>query len=193
MDNYQHPLIVNKLYYSYLFLLLLFQHANTRFQKGDKGDRDQAKASDLDEGDLISEADLSLMGRTKKQAKAARDNLKKNVQACSSLEEEAMGLEELLAKSREKAEATKAARDRVARLRRELEEFESEQHHVFDSDQDHDQEPLSHQPVLPAAPVSAPAAPDVASALATSLQAAVIIIAHFLRIFIHSFSGVGLF
>ena len=76
---------------------MLFQHANTRSQKGDKGDRDQAKASDLDEADLVSEADLSLMGRTKKQAKAARDNLKKNAQVCSSLEEEALDLEELLA------------------------------------------------------------------------------------------------
>ena len=142
---------------------------------GDKGDRDQAKASDLDEGDLVSEADLSLMGRTKKQAKAARDNLKKNAQACSSLEEEALDLEELLAKSREKVEATKAARDRVARLRRELEAFESEQHPDPDSDQDHDQEPLGYQP----ASASAPAAPDVASALATSLQAAVNIMALF--------------
>ena len=174
-------LIVN--FKSELFCIIhflpLFQYANTRSQKGDKGDRDQAKASDLDEGDLVSEADLSLMGRTKKQAKAARENLKKNDQACSSLEEEALGLEELLAKSRERAEATKAARDRVAQLRRELEEFESEQHQDLDSDQDHDQEPLSHQPVLAAAPAPAPAAPDVASALATSLQAAVIIIALF--------------
>ena len=136
----------------------------------------------MDEGDLISEADLSLMGRTKKQAKAARDNLKKNVQACSSLEEEALGLEELLVKSREKAEATKAARDRVARLRRELEEFENEQHQDLDSDQDHDPEPLSHQPVFAAAP--APAAPDVASALATSLQAAVIIIAFICNLYV---------
>ena len=113
------------------------------------------------------------MARTKNQAKAARDNLKKNAQACSSLEEEALDLEELLAKSREKAEATKAARDRVARLRRELEAFESEQHQDQDSDQDHDQEPLGFQPA------STPAAPDVASALATSLQAAVNIIALF--------------
>ena len=164
------------MYNSFFFF---FQHANTRSQKGDKGDRDQAKASDLDDGDLVSEADHSLMGRTKKQAKAARDNLKKNVQACSSLEEEALDLEELIAKSREKAESTKAARDRVARLRRELEELENEQHQDPDSDQDLDQEPLSHQPVLAAVPASAPAAPDVASALATSLQAAVIIIAHF--------------
>ena len=86
------------------------------------------------------------------------------------MEEEALDLEELLAKSREKAEATKAARDRVARLRRELEAFESEQHQHQDSDQDHDQEPLGFQPT------STPAAPDVASALATSLQAAVITI-----------------
>ena len=93
------------------------------------------------------------------------------------MEEEALDLEELLAKSREKAEATKAARDRVARLRRELEAFESEQHQDPDSDQDqdHDQEPLGFQP----ASASAPAAPDVASALATTLQAAVIIITLF--------------
>ena len=107
------------------------------------------------------------MARTKKQARAARENLKKNTRACSSLEEEALDLEELLVKSREKAEATKAARDRVARLRRELEEFEGGDYHDQDSDQDPD--PIAAQP----APV--PAAPDVATALAASLQSAVII------------------
>ena len=107
------------------------------------------------------------MARTKKQAKAARENLKKNAQACSSLEEEALDLEELLVKSREKAEATKAARDRVARLRRELEEFEGENFHDHESDQDPD-------PVA-APPSAVPAAPDVATALAASLQSVVII------------------
>ena len=111
------------------------------------------------------QADLSLMARTKKQAKAARENLKKNSQACSSLEEEALDLEELLAKSREKAEATKAARDRVARLRRELEEFENGEFNHPDSDPD--QDPAVIQPA------SAPAAPDVATALAATLQSAV--------------------
>ena len=90
------------------FLFSFFQHAKTRSQKGER-EKDPARASDLDDGDLVSEADLSLMARTKKQAKAARENLKKNAQACSSLEEEALDLEELLAKSREKAEASKAA------------------------------------------------------------------------------------
>ena len=91
--------------------------------------------------------------------------MKKNSQACSSLEEEALDLEELLAKSREKAEATKSARDRVARLRRELEEFESADLPDQDSNQDPDPQP-------------APAAPDVASALAATLQSAVIIYLH---------------
>ena len=147
------------------FFLFSFQYANTRSQKGDR-DKDPAR-SDLDDGDLVSEADNSLMARTKKQAKAARENLKKNSQACSSLEEEALDLEELLVKSREKAEATKAARDRVARLRRELEEFEGE--NFNDHDQESDQDPD------PAQPAAVPAAPDVATALASSLQSVVII------------------
>ena len=129
------------------------------------------RASDLDDDDLVSEADLSLMARTKRQAKAARENLKKNSQACSSLEEEALDLEELLAKSREKAEAAKAARERVARLRRELEEFDNGD--IQDPDSDLDQDPVS----APSAP--APAAPDVATALAATLQSAVTIFLYF--------------
>ena len=118
------------------------------------------------------------MARTKRQAKAARENLKKNSKACSSLEEEALDLGELLAKSREKAEAAKAARDRVARLRRELEEFDNGDFHDPDSDQD--QDPVSAQP----APV--PAAPDVATALAASLQSAVtIFFCLILAVFMH--------
>ena len=109
------------------------------------------------------------MARTKKQAKAARENLKKNSQACSSLEEEALDLEELLVKSREKAEATKAARDRVARLRRELEEFEGENFPVHDQESDQDPDPVAAQPAV------VPAAPDVATALTASLQSVVII------------------
>ena len=146
------------------FFFPFFQYA-TRSQKGDK---DPARASDLDDGDLVSEADLSLMARTKRQAKAARDNLKKNSQACSSLDKEALDLEELLAKSREKAEAAKAARERVARLRRELEELDSGAYQNPDSD--HDQDPVS----APSAPAPAPAAPDVATALAATLQSTVI-------------------
>ena len=99
------------------------------------------------------------MDRTKRQAKAARENLKKNSKALSSYEEEAMDLEELLSQSRQKAEATKAARARVASLRRQLEEFEAESP---EHPSDHEPEADAVQP----APV-----PDVASALAASLQA----------------------
>ena len=88
------------------FLFLLFQFLNTRSQKGDKA-KDQGleedKNSDLDQD--ASEADLSLMDRTRRQVKSARDNLKKNSKALSSYEEEALDLEELLTQSRQKAEA----------------------------------------------------------------------------------------
>ena len=127
-----------------MFFLFSFLFANTRSQKGER-EKEKERGSDLDEADQLSEADLSLMARTKRQAKFARENLKKNSKACSSLEEEALDLEELLAKSREKAESTKAARERVACLRRELEEFENGEYHDPDSDQDLD--PIGTQPV----------------------------------------------
>ena len=139
-----------------------FQFLNTRSQKGDKN-KDQGleddKNSDLDQD--VSEAYLSLMDRTKRQAKSARENLKKNSKALSSYEEEAMDLEELLSQSRQKAEATKAARARVVALRRQLEEFEAET-----PDHPSDNEPEAD--VGNSAP-----APDVASALAASLHASV--------------------
>ena len=59
-----------------------------------------------------------------------------------------MDLEELLTKSREKAEATKAAQDRVTRLRRQLEEFENGELHDPESDRDPDH--------IGAQPISAP-------------------------------------
>ena len=151
------------------FLLFCFQFLNTRSQKGDKN-KDQEANSDHD----ASEADLSLMDRTKRQAKAARENLKKNAKSISSYEEEAMDLEELLSQSREKAQAAKAARERVISLRRQLEEFEAE----TPDHSDHDQESEAVQPTP---------APDVASALAASLQASVSIsmlfLAYFSRLF----------
>ena len=101
------------------------------------------------------------MDRTRRQAKSARDNLKKNSKALSSYEEEALDLEELLTQSRQKAEATKATRARVVALRRQLEEFEAET-------------PDQPSDVEPEADVGNPSpAPDVASALAASLQASV--------------------
>ena len=73
-----------------------------------------------------------------------------------------MDLEELLTQSRQKAEATKAARARVASLRRrQLEEFEAESpDHA--SDQEPEVDAVQPTPV-----------PDVASALAASLQTTV--------------------
>ena len=76
------------------------------------------------------------MDRTKRQAKAARENLKKNSKTLSSFEEDAMGLEELLLQSRKKADATKAARARVADLHRQLEELQNEEDLVPISNQD---------------------------------------------------------
>ena len=105
---------------------------------------ERERDSDMDD-DQVSKEDLSLMDRTKRQAKTAQDNLRKNSKALSSMDEEALGLEELLTQSRKKADASNAARARVS---------------------DHDPEPEVVQP--------APASPNIGALLAASIQSMVI-------------------
>ena len=129
-------------------------------------EKDKDLESDVEE---VADADLSLMDRTKRQAKAARELTKKRSKALSSAEEDVLDLEEMLAQAQQKADATKAARARAADLRRQLQALQDDEDAI--SDQDH----LSLQAAVPAAvPVTATAPADVASALAVSLQSAVI-------------------
>ena len=161
------------LVFNMCFLLFYFQSSNTHSQRLER-EKEMEKEKDKDlESDVeeVADADLSLMDRTKRQAKAARELTKKRSKALSSAEEDVLDLEEMLAQAQQKADATKAARARAADLRRQLQALQDDEDAM--SDQDH----LPLQAAAPAAvPAPAPATvpADVASALAVSLQSAVI-------------------
>ena len=122
---------------------------------------DKEKDSDPDVDEPVSEAELSLMDCTKRHARAAHDQHKKKTSSLLSTEEEVLDLEEVLLQTRERVQATKAARARTANLRRQLEELqEEEEEAVQDSDPD---------PVQP----SATDPTDVAALVAASLKIAV--------------------
>ena len=69
--------------------------------------------------------DASVMDRTKK-LKLAWDTFKKKARHQQSLEEEAQQLDQLVADTKEKVEAIRAAKARAAESRRILQEYESE-------------------------------------------------------------------
>ena len=151
------------------------QFLNTRSHKGEKEkekvpDKDAVSVSDIK--DTVPEGDLSLMDRTKRQARAAREQHKKKTNAILSTEEEVLDLEEVVLQTRERVKATKAARSRAEALRRELQDLEEEEQSVLLSDED-------ASPAVPVVPVPAPApvpVPDPADPgafLAASLQSAV--------------------
>ena len=73
------------------------------------------------------------MDRTKKQVRAARDQHKKKSKSLHSPEDELLDLEQLLAETKKKAEATRAAKALAAEIRRQLDELRQE-----DLDQDGD-------------------------------------------------------
>ena len=104
---------------------------------------------------------MSLMDRTKRQAKAAREQHKKKANTLLSAEEEVLDLEEVLLQTRERVKATKAARSRAADLRRELKELEEEELSVIASDEE------------AVAPAPVPDASDPGAFIAASLKSAV--------------------
>ena len=120
----------------FLFFFFFFQSVITRSQKGEKEkdsfipDYSEDQASDVD-------ADVSIMDRTKKQVRAARDHHKAKSKSLLSAEDELLDLEQLLAETKEKAEATKAIKARSAEIRRQLDALTKEDHGdqaVSDSD-----------------------------------------------------------
>ena len=99
---------------------------------------EEDRNSDPDVDAPVSEADLSLMDRTKRQAKAAREQHRKKTSTLLSAEEEVLDLDEVLHQTRERVNATKAARSHAADLRRQLQELqeEEEEEEIRDSDQE---------------------------------------------------------
>ena len=126
------------------------QFLNTRSHKGEKEkekEKDAVSASDA--SDKVPEGDLSLMDRTKRQARAARDQHKKKTNTLLSAEEEVLDLEEVVLQTRERVKATKAARSCAEALRRELRDLEEEEQSILLSDDD-------ASPVIPPVPAAAP-------------------------------------
>ena len=65
---------------------------------------EKEKDKDLDSDvEDVADVDLSLMDRTKRQAKAARELTKKRSKALSSAEEDVLDLEDMLAQAQQKA------------------------------------------------------------------------------------------
>ena len=100
------------------------------------------------------------MDRTKRRAKAAREQLKKKGNTLFSTEEEVMVLEDVVRQTRERVKAAKAAKSRTADLQRELRELQEEEDSLVASD---------HEAVPP--PVPDPS--DAGAFVAASLKSAV--------------------
>ena len=108
------------------FFLYSFQSVITRSQKGEKEkdsfipDNSEDQTSDVD-------ADVSIMDRTKKQVRAARDHHKAKSKSLLSAEDKLLDLEQLLAETKEKAEATKAIKARSADICRQLDALRNDE------------------------------------------------------------------
>ena len=110
------------------------------------------------------ELDSSVMDRTKK-LRQARDQFKKKARHQQSAEEESLHYDQLVAETREKVEAAKAAKIRTAESRRILEDLQSEVVSMEDrGDSDQDQE------LDPDAPVSRA---DIGALVASSIKSVV--------------------
>ena len=92
------------------------------------------------------------MDRTKRQAKAAKEQLRRN-----EADDEVRDLEEIVLQTRERVKAAKAAKSRAAALRLELQELQEEEDSI-------------HEEV----PVPVPGASDPGAFVAASLQSAVL-------------------
>ena len=119
-----HSYIFNFLWnlFFHYFLFPSFQSVTTRSQRGEKEkesfvpDHSEDQASDIN-------VDTSLMDRTKKQVRAARTRHQKKSKSLVSVQDELHYLEQLLAETREKAEATKAIKARSSAIRQQLDDL----------------------------------------------------------------------
>ena len=139
-----------------------------QFTRSHRGEKDKAPADVQDQDDSASsdveEGNLSLMDRTKRLAKAARDQQQQALGI--PVEDEVQDLEEMVRRTRDRVKAVKSAKSRAAALRQELQELEEEEQSVIAED----------DPVP--APASAPvpvSAPDPSAFVAATLKSAVII------------------
>ena len=92
------------------------------------------------------------MDRTKRQAKAARDQARRATDP--SPEDEALDLEEVVLQTRERVKAAKAAKARSAALRQELLQLQEEENSIA----------ADNEPVVPATAVFSASAPAPAVA-----------------------------
>ena len=103
------------------------------------------------------------MDRTKRQAKAARDQFQQQPTLDAPVDGEVQDLEQMVLQTRERVKAAKAAKLRAASLRQELLDLQEEEQSIAASEDVH--------------PASAPApvATDTGALVAASLQSAVIL------------------
>ena len=102
---------------------------------------------------------MSLMDRTKRQVKAAREQQRRD----DNDEDDVQDLEEVVRQARERVKAAKTSKSRAAALRFELQELQEEERSIVASE---DIVPIS-------APAPAPDISDPSAFLAASLQSAV--------------------
>ena len=121
------------------------------------------------------------MDRTKRQAKAARDQFQQQPTLDAPVEAEVQDLEQMVLQSRERVKAAKAAKQRAASLRQELLDLQEEEQSIAAS-----QEALPASAPVPVVVDSAPApvATDAGALVAASLQSAVIFIIYIYSRFI---------
>ena len=74
---------------------------------------------------------MSLMDKTKRHPKAAREQHKSRTENLLSAEEEVLDLEEVLLQTRERVKATKATHSRASAIRQELLELQEEEESIL--------------------------------------------------------------
>ena len=150
-----------------------------QFTRSHRNEKDKAPVNDGSSSSEPDEGNLSLMDRTKRLAKAARDQEQQALDI--PVEDEVQDLEELVRRTRERVKAVKSAKSRAADLLRELQELEEEEQSVI-AEADHP--PASATVPVPAVAVAAipapvpaaiPAVTDPGALVAASLDSAVIV------------------
>ena len=130
-----------------------------QFTRSHRGEKDKAPVHDHDESASdVDEGNLSLMDRTKRLAKAAREQQQQALDIPA--EGEVQDLEEMVRQTRERVKAVKSAKSRAAALRQELQELQEEEQSVVGE----------VDPASVPAPVSAP---DPSTFVAATLKSAV--------------------
>ena len=98
-----------------------------QFTRSHRGEKEKAPEQDDSNSEVeVDERNLSLMDRTKRMAKAAKEQQQQR-SLDASLDGEVQDLEEMVRHTRERVQAAKAARSRAAALRLELQQLEEEE------------------------------------------------------------------